>query len=45
MWKEFGQDKIFQSKLRFQIKLDDYRQESTTKFMHQTRVLKSIFHK
>ena len=24
-WKEFGDEKIFTSKLRFQIKLDDYR--------------------
>ena len=24
-WREFGQDKIFENKLRFQIRIDDFR--------------------
>ena len=24
-WKEFGQEKIFENKLRFQIRIDDFR--------------------
>ena len=26
-WREFGQDKIFENKLRFQIRIDDFRSD------------------
>ena len=35
-WREFGSDKIFENKLRFQIRIDDFRLED---FYLQSRAL------